>query len=203
MPDAPHRITDLETLAALYPRPAEMAHTKVANRITPLYGEWIETSRFCIVATAGPEGTDASPRGDDGPVVQIADETTLLLPDWRGNNRLDTLRNIVTDGRIALMFMAPPSKNVVRVNGTATLSTDPALVARFEGRGRPPTLVAVIEVAEVYVHCGRAILRAGLWDRESGPVPSVGELVAEQTAGDFDGAGYDAAWADRAKGTLW
>ena len=126
-----HIVTDIAELEALYGQPAKASLIKVADHVTPLYAKWIMTSRLCIVSTIGPEGTDGSPRGDDGPVVQILDPKTLLLPDWRGNNRMDTLRNIVADGRISLMFMVPGSNNVMRVNGNAVVSLDPELLGRF------------------------------------------------------------------------
>ena len=153
----------------------------------------------------GPEGVDATPRGDDGPVVRIADPRTLLLPDWRGNNRLDNLRNIVRDGRAALLFMVAGSDNVIRCNGTARLSVDAALRESFARKGVAPRCVIEFTIAEVYVQCARALLRARLWrdgDRSEG-LPSVGEMVAEIAEGGFDGARYDAEWPDRARATLW
>jgi PPOX class probable FMN-dependent enzyme len=199
----PHDVADLDALHALYGTPGAAALDKVADRLTPLYRRWIMASRFCILSTVGPEGTDASPRGDDGPVVAELDARTLLLPDWRGNQRLDSLRNIVRDPRVSLMFLVPGSANVIRVNGRARLTTDPDLVARFEDRGRKPTLVAVIAIAEVYSQCARAILRAGLWgDLPAPDLPSAGDLLQERRA-EFDGAAYDAEWAGRAARTMW
>ncbi|TFL17755.1 pyridoxamine 5'-phosphate oxidase family protein [Jannaschia formosa] len=198
-----HDVTDLDALHALYGAPGAPALDKVADRLTPLYRRWVMASRFCILSTVGPEGTDASPRGDDGPVVQAPDDRTLLLPDWRGNQRLDSLRNIVRDPRMSLMFLVPGSANVVRVNGTSRLTTDPGLVARFEDRGRRPTLVVVVTIGEIYSQCARAILRADLWSGRLAPdLPSVGALLAEAKAG-FDGAAYDAEWPERAARTMW
>jgi PPOX class probable FMN-dependent enzyme len=177
---------------------------KVAPKMTPLYRKWIMASRLCIVSTIGPEGTDGSPRGDDGPVVQELDEKTLLLPDWRGNNRMDTLRNIVADGRISLMFVVPGSNNVIRVNGTAVVSLDPDFLGRFDQKGRQPRSVVVISIAEIYSQCARALMRARIWssDDESAALPTIGDLLAEQEAA-FDGAEYDANWAARAAETMW
>ena len=195
---------DLAALEALYGTPGRAALDKVADRLTPLYRRWIMASRFCILSTVGPEGTDASPRGDDGPVVAEADERTLLLPDWRGNERIDSLRNVVRDGRVSLMFLVPGSANVVRVNGQAHVSADPALLARFEGRGRRPRTVLVVAIGEIYTQCARAILRAGLWGDAPAPdLPSVGDILAERTAGGIDGAAYDAEWPGRAARTMW
>ncbi len=202
MPD--HVIEDIAALETIYGPPGKAAIIKVADHLTPLYARWIMASRLCIVSTVGPDGTDGSPRGDDGPVVQVLDKTTLLLPDWRGNNRMDTLRNIVADGRISLMFLVPGSNNVIRLNGHAVVSVDPALLARFDDKGRQPRSVAVIMIAEVYSQCARALMRAGTWSSgdESAGLPSIGALLAEQDAG-FDGDAYDADWAARASATMW
>ncbi|MEM1161573.1 MAG: pyridoxamine 5'-phosphate oxidase family protein, partial [Pseudomonadota bacterium] len=114
-------IAELETH---YGAPGAPSLRKVADHLTPLYRKWVMASRFCVVTTVGPEGTDGSPRGDDGSVVKELNSKTLLMPDWRGNNRFDSLRNIVRDGRVSLMFMVPGSNNVVRINGEARLSAD-------------------------------------------------------------------------------
>lgn len=197
-------IEDIAALEAIYGTPGEASIIKVAPGMTPLYRAWIMASRFCVLGTVGPEGTDGSPRGDEGPVVQELDAQTLLLPDWRGNNRMDSLRNIVRDGRVSLMFMVPGSSNVVRVNGTAVLSVDPEIIERFERKEGRPRSVIVVTIAEVYSQCARAILRAGIWRGvdESGDLPTVGAMLAEAKAG-FDGAEYDAAWAGRAAKTMW
>ena len=134
-------VEDIASLEALYGTPPQAALVKVARRMTPAYRRWIMESRLCVLSTVGPEGTDGSPRGDEGPVVAELDPGTLAMPDWHGNNRLDSLRNIVRDGRVSLMFMVPGSANVMRVNGTARLSTDEALRGRFEKKGRLPTTV--------------------------------------------------------------
>lgn len=199
-----HVVTDIAALEALYGEPGKASLIKVADHLSPLYAKWIMASRLCIVSTIGPDGTDGSPRGDDGPVVQMLDPKTLLMPDWRGNNRMDTLRNIVADGRISLMFMVPGSNNVIRVNGSAVVSLDPELLARFDQKGRMPRSVAVITVAEVYSQCARALMRAKTWDSEdeSADLPTVGQMLAEQEEG-FDGAEYDAAWHARAAKTMW
>lgn len=203
-------ITDIATLEALYPEPPKRASlAKVTPRLTPSYRAWIERSRFCLMASVGPEGTDCSPRGDAGPVVQVLDEGTLLMPDWRGNNRIDSLRNIVTDGRVSLAFLVAGSNTVMRVNGRARLSTDPALLARFEQGGRQPRLVIVIALAEIYSQCARALLRSGLWQGEDDAqnLPSMGQMLAEITKaapeGAIDGAAYDTEWPGRAAQTMW
>lgn len=197
-------LEDIEALEALYGEPGQPALRKVAARMTPLYRRWIAASRFCVLVTVGPDGTDGSPRGDDGPVVVELDPGTLAMPDWRGNNRLDSLRNIVTDGRVSLMFMVPGSDTVVRINGRAKLTTDAELRNRFTKNGRQPATVIVIRIGEVYTQCARAVLRAGLWSRDdSAGLPSVGDILAEMTNGEEGGAAYDTAWGARAAETLW
>ena len=197
-------INSAEELEALYGTPASASIIKVATRLTPLYREWIMTSRFCVLTTVGETGTDGSPRGDDGPVVMELDERTLAMPDWRGNNRLDSLRNIVSDGRVSLMFMVPGSNTVVRLNGEARLTADPDLRARFDKGGRLPATVIVIRIAEIYTQCARALMRAGLWTRDDTEgLPTVGEILAEMSNGEEGGRDYDAGWAPRASKTLW
>jgi len=200
------RIETVEALEALYAAsPGEAALRKVATRLTPKYREWIMASRFCILSTVGPEGTDGSPRGDLGPVATELDERTLAIPDWRGNNRLDSLRNIVRDGRLSVLFMVAGSATVVRVNGTAWLSADSDLTGRFETKGRHPRSVIVLEIAEIYTQCARALMRSELWTSgdQSAGLPSAGDILTEMTQGDIDGAAYDAAWPARAQNTMW
>ena len=195
----------LPILEALYGIPAEAATRKVAGLLTPDYRLWIARSRFCILTTVGPEGTDGSPRGDEGPVVVELDPATLALPDWHGNNRIDSLRNIVRDGRVSLLFMVPGSDNVVRVNGRAVVSADAGLLARFQRGGKQPRTVIVMSIAEIYFQCARALKRAGLWleGDQSGGLPSAGQILANLTDGAVGGAGYDAAWQGRAAETMW
>jgi PPOX class probable FMN-dependent enzyme len=197
-------IDTVEDLEALYGKPAEASLIKVADRLTDVYRDWVMASKFCIISTVGPEGTDASPRGDATPVVQMYDEQTLLLPDWRGNNRIDTLRTIVRDPRVSLMFMVPGSNNVVRINGEARVTADPEMLNRFDDRGQLPRSVAVIRIREVYFQCARALMRSGLWSGhdESAGLPTPGEML-KAAKSDFDGGAYDAEWAARAKKTLW
>ena len=198
-------IGSVAALEALYGAPGQAATVKVTPGLTPAYRAWIARSRLCILTTVGPEGTDASPRGDDGPVVQILDAQTLLLPDWKGNDRIDSLRNIVRDPRVSLMFLVAGSNNVMRVNGTARLTADAEVLARFERDGKRPRSVAVVAVTEVYSQCARALLRARIWsdgDQAAG-LPSVGDMLREITEGGIDGTAYDADWPVRAAGTMW
>lgn len=197
-------VSEVSELEAAYGTPGEASVVKVAHHLTHAYRSWIMASRFCVVSTVGPEGVDGSPRGDDGPVVLELDEFTLAMPDWRGNNRMDSLRNIVRDPRIALMFMVPGSNNVVRVNGKAKVTFDDELRGRFSDAGRMPRCVIVVEIAEIYSQCARAVMRADLWRGQTAGVdlPSVGDMLAELKAR-FDGETYDAEWGARAKNTMW
>ena len=156
-------IATIAELEALYGKPGEASLLKVIDFLTPAYRAWIEASRFCVLTTVGPGGTDGSPRGDEDPVVSILDDHTLALPDWRGNNRMDSLRNIVEDGRVSLMFMVPGKNNVIRVNGDAVLAVDDEILARFERPGQKrPRSVIIIRIAEVYSQCARALMRSAL-----------------------------------------
>lgn len=198
-------ITTLDDLHRHYGQPGEAAAVKVTGFLTPAYRAWIDRSRFCLLTTVGPEGTDGSPRGDEGPVVTVLDPQTLALPDWTGNNRIDSLRNIIRDGRVSLLFLIPGANNALRVNGTARLTADPALCARFDRQGKRPRTVIVIGIAEVYSQCARALIRSGLWtagDQSQG-LPTVGDMLREITEGRFDGAAYDADWPGRAAQTMW
>ena len=197
-------VKDIEQLDQVYDSPARASLIKVSDKMIPVYADWIMAARLCVLSTVGPEGTDGSPRGDDGPVVRIDDEKTLLMPDWRGNNRADSLRNIVRDGRVSLMFMVPGSNNVVRVNGTAVVSIAEDLLTKFSDKGRRPRSVIVITIGEIYSQCARALMRAKTWEAgdESAGLPTVGEMLAAIEDG-FDGRAYDDAWLERANQTMW
>lgn len=198
-------ISDLDALHAAYGTPAKPALAKVTPHLTPSYRAFIEASRFCILTTVGPEGTDGSPRGDEGPVVTVLDAETLALPDWKGNERLDSLRNIVRDGRASLIFLIPGSTTTIRVNGTARLTTDAALRARFDRGGVHPRSVIVLRIAEVYSQCARALQRSSLWTAgdQSAGLPTAGQMLQDATSGTIDGAAYDRDRATRAHLGWW
>lgn len=198
-------INSIDDLEALYGQPAAPALRKVAQQMTPLYRKWIMASRLCMLTTVGPDGTDDTPRGDDGPVVLELDPGTLALPDWRGNNRLDSLRNIVSDGRVSLMFLVQGSNNLVRVNGCARVTADADLRARFEKGGKLPATVTVIAIDEIYFQCARALMRAGTWNGQddSQGLPTAGEILAELTRDEVGGKPYDDTWGARAAATMW
>jgi PPOX class probable FMN-dependent enzyme len=157
-----------------------------------------------ILSTVGPGGTDASPRGDSEEVVRIVDAKTLWLPDWKGNNRLDSLKNIVEDGRLSLMFMVPGSDTVVRINGGAIVTADDDITGAFERDGKLPCTVTVITVSEVYFQCAKALMRSGLWQAgdASTKIPTAGEFLHEQ-APEFAAASYDKGYPQYAKERLW
>lgn len=201
-------VSELEQLEAIYhAAPAAASTVKVTDRITPHYAALIAASPFVVLATVGPEGLDGSPRGDRPGFVRIADARTLVLPDRRGNNRIDSLRNIVRDPRVALLFLIPGSGTTFRVNGTAVISADPDLLASFAVAGQAPRTAIVVTVAEAYFQCARAIVRSALWDPDArvdpASLPSPGAILAAATAGEVGGPAYDAEWAGRAAKTLW
>ncbi|MBT4908112.1 MAG: pyridoxamine 5'-phosphate oxidase family protein [Rhodospirillaceae bacterium] len=200
-------ITTVEELAALYGAPVETSLAKEVDRITPQYRTLIEASPFVALATAGPEGLDCSPRGDMAGFVRIHDETTVMLPDRRGNNRVDSLRNIVRDPRVGLLFLLPGSGSTLRINGKAHLSIDPELLESFAVDGKAPRSVVVIEVETIYFQCARAIIRSELWnpDRFIDPasLPTPGQILATLSENKLGGAAYDNSWVDKAKESMW
>ncbi|ONG45575.1 flavin-nucleotide-binding protein [Pseudoroseomonas deserti] len=203
-------IRDIAGLEAIYgtlDRVGEASTAKVADHVTPDYRRFIEAAPFLALATVGPEGMDCSPRGDRGQVVWVEDPHTLMLPDRRGNNRIDSLRNVVRDPRVALMLLVPGSGNAMRVNGRAHLDADPALLARFAADGKPPRCIMVIRVEEVYFQCARAIIRAGLWQAESHvdpkTLPTPGQILARMSEGRVGGEAYDREWPERARASMW
>lgn len=201
-------IDSIAALEALYGIPNDASTVKEVPVITPEYRAMIDASPFAALATSGPEGLDCSPRGDrPGELVRIADERTLLLPDRRGNNRVDSLRNIIRDPRVALMFLIPGHGNALRVNGRAHLSAEPALLESFVVEGKPPRSVIVVAVETVYFQCARAVIRARLWDPEAriapGTLPTPGRILAALSEGKVGGEPYDSNWAARAKETMW
>jgi uncharacterized protein len=198
-------ITTLEDLHAHYGQPGEASTVKVTDHLTPAYRAYLDRSRFCILTTVGPDGTDDSPRGDEGAVVTVLEPQTLTLPDWHGNNRIDSLRNIVRDGRVSLIFLIPGSNTAIRVNGSARLTADDTLRTRFERQGKHPRSVIVIRIAEVYSQCARALIRSEPWTSgdQSAGLPTVGDMLREITEGRLDGKAYDADWPGRAAKTMW
>lgn len=202
----PRRITSEEELAAHYGEPMPTSLTKEINHISDHYRAFINKAPFVVIASAGPEGLDASPRGDPAPIVRVLDSKTIALPDRRGNGRIDTLKNIVRDGRVALLFIIPGVGETLRINGRAYLTTDPALRESFIMQGKAPTTVAIIEVDACYYQCPKAFVRAKLWDSSTHidrkELPSNGEMIKALTP-DFDGATYDKNYPQRIKDTIY
>lgn len=200
-------ITTVGELEAIYGQTNDASTVKVADRVTPLYRVFIEKAPFAALATVGPEGIDCSPRGDLPGFVRVHDEKTLVLPDRRGNNRIDSLRNIVRDPRVALMFLVPGSGNAIRVNGRAYISIDAELLASFKVDGKAPRSVTVMTVEELYFQCARAIVRSDLWnpDKRIDPktLPTPGRILAEMSENRVGGEDYDRAWPARAAATMW
>jgi PPOX class probable FMN-dependent enzyme len=200
-------VTTEEELDALYGVPPEASIVKEVDHITPHYCALIDASPFAVLATAGPEGLDCSPRGDKPGFVRVYDERTLMLPDRRGNNRADSLRNIVRDPRVALLFLLPGSGTTLRVNGRAQVSTDPDLLQSFVMEGSAPRSVVVIGVDAVYFQCARAIVRSDLWNPAShvdvDRLPTPGMILAALSGDRIGGVEYDRNWCTRAAKTLW
>ncbi len=202
-----HRITTAAQLDALYGAPVGNSLTKEIGYISSSYRKFIEAAPFVIVATSGSEGLDCSPRGDPPGFVRVRDQNTVLIPDRRGNNRVDTLRNLVTDPRISLLFLIPGVGETLRINGRAEIATDPELCESFVLHGKAPVSVLVVTAERVYYQCPKALVRSRLWHPEAriarAELPSSGEIMAEITDGEVDGAAYDRAYPQRLKDTLY
>jgi len=200
-------ITTVDELRAIYGEPGEASTVKETDRVTPQYRAFIDASPFAVLATSGPEGLDCSPRGDAAEVVRVRDERTLLMPDRRGNNRLDSLRNIVRDPRVALLFLIPGIGQTLRVNGRGQLSVDPELLASFAVEGKTPRCVVVIAVDAVYFQCARALVRSDLWNPakrvDPKTLPTAGQILAAMSDNRVGGEQYDREWPERARKSLW
>jgi PPOX class probable FMN-dependent enzyme len=200
-------ITTVEELEAIYGAPSENALLKEAHHITPQYRALIEAAPFAVLATSGPEGLDCSPRGDLAGFTRVHDERTLMIPDRRGNNRVDSLRNIVRDPRAALLFLIPGVGNTLRANGRAHLTNDADVLASFAVDEKAPRCVIVFAVEAIYFQCSRAIIRADLWNPERrmdpASLPTPGKILAALTENRVGGEAYDRAWPERAKQNMW
>ena len=202
-----HTITTVEQLEAIYGAPSPNALKKETSGLTPAYRAWIEHSPFLALASAGAGGLDCTPRGDAvGSLVHVVDERTILLPDRRGNNRIDTLKNIVGDPRVALLFLIPGTEECLRINGKAAISTAPEMLDLFDVNGKKPATVICVEIEAVYFQCARAIKRSHLWDPETfavkGDVPTPGQMMQDALPA-FDGDAYDKELPARLTGALY
>jgi len=197
----------VEALERLYGQPYGPSLAKETNRITAHYRAFIEAAPFFALASAGPDGMDCSPRGDAPGFVRVIGEKTLLIPDRRGNNRIDTLRNILQDPRVALLFLIPGCGETIRVNGCAKISADPALLASFLVDGKAPRAVIVVEVDRIFYQCAKAIVRSRLWDAsrhvDRASLPSAGTILADLTQGRVGAPEHDRAAPERLKATLY
>lgn len=201
------RLTTIAELDALYGTVAPASIVKEVDHIHKIYRPFIEAAPFAVLATVGAGGLDATPRGDQAGFVHIEDEKTLLLPDRRGNNRIDSLRNIIADPRVALLFMVPGVNETLRVNGTATILTGADTLSRFASAGKPPKSVLRITVSAVFFQCSRAVLRAALWDQDShvdrAALPTAGTILRILSHANIDGEAYDKALPQRLAETLY
>ena len=202
-----HRIATMEALEALYDKPQGPSIVKEIDHVDANYRKFIEASPFCALATAGPGGLDCSPRGDAPGFVRVKDEKTLLIPDRRGNNRIDSLRNIVGDPRVALLFLIPGIGETIRVIGRAGISNDPALIDSFAVNGKTPRTVIVVAVERVFFQCSKAIVRSKLWDAglhvERDRLPSAGTILAGVSGGKIGGPEHDRGQPQRIEETLY
>jgi uncharacterized protein len=200
-------IQNLEELQALYGESVAMSIIKEVDHITPQYSAWIEASPFFTLATRGPKGLDCSPRGDLKGNIRIVDAKTLMIPDRRGNNRIDSLRNIIHDPHVGLLFLVPGVSETIRVNGVAEIRIDPDLLESFAHDGKPPRSVLVVSVDTVFFQCARAIVRADLWNPSRRisrrNLPSVGDILATQSNNTAGGAAYEDGLLARQKASLW
>ena len=202
-----HLVTTLEQLETLYGERKQTTIRKEVGRLSAGYRKLIEAAPFVVVATAGPEGLDCSPKGDPAGFVRILDDRTLAIPDRPGNNRLDGYRNILRDPRVALLFLIPGIAETLRVNGRGAISVDPELMQGFAINGKLPRSVLLVHIESVFFHCAKAVVRAKLWDDAScidrKSLPSTGTLLAELTANELGGEPYDSALPERIKAELY
>ncbi|MCB1515465.1 MAG: pyridoxamine 5'-phosphate oxidase family protein [Hyphomicrobiaceae bacterium] len=202
-----HRITTLQELEMIYGAPRPQSLLKEVGQLTPEYRVWIEASPFVIMASAGEGGLDCTPRGDAGAVVHVLDDKTLLLPDRPGNNRIDTLRNLIQDPRVGLLFLSPGRDEAIRVNGRAVISVDPAHLQQGQMAGKLPRTALLISIDSVYFQCARAIRRSQLWaprsSKELAALPSIGDMLQSVSQGAVDGANYDAELEQRINTSLY
>jgi PPOX class probable FMN-dependent enzyme len=206
-PDPRFDIGSESALMRLFEAPKEASLVKELDHVGVSYAAWIAASPFFVLCTAGGTGLDASPRGDQAGFVEVLDSKTLLIPDRRGNNRIDSLRNLMVDPRVALLFLVPGLGETLRVNGRARVNADPATLSRFQVRGVEPKLVLVVSVEAAYFQCSRAVVRSDLWNAERhvsrGELPTPGRILHDATAGRINGGAYDNELPARIHSTLY
>jgi uncharacterized protein len=202
-----HRVTTMDALETLYDKPYGPSIVKEIDHVNAAYRKFIEAAPFFALATSGPGGLDCSPRGDAPGFVRVADDKTLLIPDRRGNNRIDSLRNVIGDPRVALLFLIPGCGETIRVIGRASISTDPALTESFIVNGKAPRTVIVVAIERVFFQCTKAIVRSKLWDAslhvDRKSLPSAGTILAEISGGKVGGEEHDRLAPERIKETIY
>ena len=202
-----HLVTTMDALETLYGEPFGPSIVKEIDHVNVHYRAFIEAAPFFTLATSGPDGLDCSPRGDAPGFVRVVDEKTLLIPDRRGNNRIDSLRNLIHDPRVALLFLIPGVGETLRVVGRVAISTDPELRAGFVVNGKMPATVLVVSVERVFYQCPKAIVRSKLWDPatrvDRASLPSAGTILAEISGGGIGGPEHDRGQPERIKATLY
>jgi uncharacterized protein len=188
-------VNSVEQLESIYGEPIPTSIVKEIDHINDGYRALIEAAPFVVIATSGPGGLDCSPKGDAPGFVRIVDDKTLMIPDRPGNNRLDGFKNLMSDPRVALLFLIPGCSETLRVNGRATVSVDPALRESFAVNGKPARAVLVVNIETMFFHCAKAVVRAKLWDVKSqidrNSLPSTGTIIAELSGGRLGGEQYD------------
>ncbi len=195
-----------EELHALFGEPSANALRKETDHLHPIYQRWIQASGFAVLATRGPDGLDTSPRGDPVPLVRIIDDKTLLVPERKGNNRIDGLRNLLYDPHVSLIFLVPGVDETLRVNGSARITADPALMQSLAVDGKPPTCALWIHVDQVFFQCGKSMMRSGLWQPRAGDAPqppTAGEIFAALSGGEIDSQRYDQEKPQRLKDAMY
>jgi uncharacterized protein len=203
----PNMVSTIAELEAIYGEPLAQSLVKEIDYISGHYRAFIEKSPFMVLASVAEEGLDCSPRGDPSGFVHVVDEKTVMIPDRRGNNRIDTLRNLVRDPRVSLLFLVPGVGETLRINGRAAISVDPDLCASFDMNGKTPRSVIVVTAERVYFQCQKALARSRLWDPEAWierkELPSAGDILQGLSKNDFDGDAYDKNYPERLKKTIY
>jgi uncharacterized protein len=201
----PFAITSVEALEGLYAQPTELVRSKAVHSMDPLTRGFIAASPFVLIGTQGARGLHITPRGDAPGFVEVVDESTLILPDRRGNNRLDALRDIIEDNRVSLLFLVPGVGETLRVHGTARITTDPAMRDRHIAQGKEPATLLVVSVTELFMQCAKALMRSRLWDGRARPpgLPSMGEILASQRPGKVEAAVVDSDYPERMRSTMY
>src|SRR3954468_4085274 len=188
-------VKSVEQLETIYGQPIPTSIVKEIGHLNDGYRKLIEAAPFVVIATSGPGGLDCSPKGDTPGFVRIVDDKTLMIPDRPGNNRLDGFKNLMSDPRVALLFLIPGCSETLRVNGRATVSVDPALRESFAMQGKPARAVLIVNIETVFFHCAKAIVRGKLWDPNAqidrNSLPSTGTIIAELSGGKLGGEQYD------------